>query len=236
MAMAVTYSTFGGRIVSENRGGTQRDYVSDSLGNTVALMDGTGKTDTWEYWPYGEIASRTGTNVTPFTFIGVLGYFKDVLDKLIYVRARHLRVNLARWQTVDPLWPSEKTYIYVDGKAVYASDSKGLQSSSRSGLPGGGATIDDPCFRACYSIFGEDRKNCGDEYKKCRKKFWWLPEYCLGKLIICLYQAKADLEKCAICCTYSDDETWQDDCSGTGGSNGLRYVPGLYKTPVQEAK
>ena len=111
--MSVTYSTFGGRIISENRGGVIRDYVSDPLGNTVALVDDTGAiTDRWEYWPYGEVASRTGTNATPFTFIGALGYFKDLVSR-IYVRARMLRTDLTQWLTQDPLWPKEQAYRYV---------------------------------------------------------------------------------------------------------------------------
>ena len=62
MAMRVAYTVVNGRILSENRGGVKRDYVSDSLGSTVALLDSTQtKTDTWTYWPYGEVRTRTGT-------------------------------------------------------------------------------------------------------------------------------------------------------------------------------
>src|SRR5262245_14913152 len=78
MAMRVAYTVVNGRVLSENRGGTKRDYVSDSLGNTVALLDSTQtKTDTWTYWPYGEVRTRTGTNATPFQFVGGLGYYRD---------------------------------------------------------------------------------------------------------------------------------------------------------------
>ena len=100
MAASVVYTNFGGQIVHENRGGTERQYVSDTLGSTIALTDsGTAVTDTWDYWPYGEVMSRTGTNPTPFTFVGTLGYFKDLLDKLLYVRARHFQPNYGRWLT-----------------------------------------------------------------------------------------------------------------------------------------
>ena len=123
--MSVTYSTFGGRIISENRGGVIRDYVSDPLGNTVALVDDTGAiTDRWEYWPYGEVAARTGTNVTPFTFIGALGYFKDTLTRL-YIRARHLRVDLTQWLTQDPLWPREQAFRYVGSRPNQFVDPSG---------------------------------------------------------------------------------------------------------------
>ena len=127
MALSVVYSNFGGRVVSETRNGVESNYVSDPLGSTIGLMDSAGAmTDRWTYWPYGEVATRTGTNPTPLTFLGVLGYFKDVLDKLFYVRARHLRVDLARWLTVDPLWPRQLPYGYVTAAPTGLADSSGL--------------------------------------------------------------------------------------------------------------
>jgi len=129
MALTVVYSNAFGGVVAENRGGTVSTYVRDTLGSTIGLMDSAGTlTDRWEYWPYGEVASRSGTNVTPFTFLGVIGYFQDVLSKLFYVRARHLRVDLARWLTVDPLWPSEPAYTYASAGPAWTSDPTGLYS------------------------------------------------------------------------------------------------------------
>jgi len=89
-------------------------------------MDSAGAiSDRSEYWPDGEIVSRTGTNPTPLTFLGVIGYFQDVLSKLFYVRARQLRVDLARWLTVDPLWPEQPSYTYADNAPVDAVDPSG---------------------------------------------------------------------------------------------------------------
>lgn len=126
MALAVVFSTVNGQIASENRGGTERDYMPDTLGSVAALLDSTQtKTDTWDYWPYGEVAARTGTSTTPFTFVGTLGYFKDLLDKLVYVRARHYQPNYARWLTVDPLWPKEPTYSYSSARPIDRVDPSG---------------------------------------------------------------------------------------------------------------
>lgn len=70
----VSYATLDGEIVSETREGVERDYLPDSLGSTIALMDDTQTlTDTWTYWPYGEVASRAGTNPTPMQWVGPLG-------------------------------------------------------------------------------------------------------------------------------------------------------------------
>ena len=71
MGMKARYTNIDGRIVAEKRGGVRKFYASDSLGSTVALFDNTQtKTDILEYWPYGEVRTRTGTNATPFQFGG----------------------------------------------------------------------------------------------------------------------------------------------------------------------
>ena len=67
MAMKVTYTTINGEIISENRNGVERDYVPDPLGSTLALLYNTQiKTDTFTYWPYGQVKTRTGTTASPF--------------------------------------------------------------------------------------------------------------------------------------------------------------------------
>ena len=69
-------------------------------------MDNTQKiTDTFNYWPYGDIQSRTGTTPTPFQFVGTKGYYKDSasINTKTYVRARHYDVAKARWLTQDPI-------------------------------------------------------------------------------------------------------------------------------------
>lgn len=130
MTLAVVYSNFGGMVVSETRGGVESDYICDTLGSTIGLMDSAGTmTDRWEYWPFGEVVSRTGTSVTPLTFLGVIGYYQDILAKLFYVRSRQLRVDLARWLTVDPLWPDEPPYAYAKCSPISYTDPSGLSGT-----------------------------------------------------------------------------------------------------------
>ncbi len=129
MAMSVVYSNAFGGVFAENRGGTVSIYVPDTQGSTIGLVSSSGVlTDRWVYWPYGEVASRTGTNVTPLTWLGTLGYFLDQVSKLLYVRARHLRADLARWLTADPLWPAQPAYPYVGNRPVERTDASGLAS------------------------------------------------------------------------------------------------------------
>jgi RHS repeat-associated protein len=128
MAMSVVYATINGQIVSENRGGVISYYAPDNLGSTVALLDTTGTvTDTFTYWPYGEIQSHVGSSVTPLTFCGTHGYYLDILGSQIYIRARYLRQALTRWQTLDPIWPRYPGYSYVAGSPTYYVDPLGLE-------------------------------------------------------------------------------------------------------------
>jgi RHS repeat-associated protein len=128
---ATNYLTMRGMIVHENRGGVERDYVPDTLGSTACLLDSTQTvTDSWEFLPYGEVAQRTGTSSTPFTFGGMWGYFRDLLDKLTYARARYIRPNLSRWLTVDPLWPMELPFSYCRSMPCTYVDPTGLVASS----------------------------------------------------------------------------------------------------------
>ena len=138
-------------VVSETRNGDESDYVSDTLGSTIGILNSTGTmTDRWEYWPYGEILSRAGTSATPLTFLGVIGYFQDVFSRLTYVRARHLRVDLARWLTVDPLWPTESRYLYAANNPGLRTDPLGLSPV----LGGGGGGGNKECVKCSDLVTG----------------------------------------------------------------------------------
>src|SRR5258708_489681 len=99
----VRYSVANGRVIAEKRGGGRSYYVSDPLGSTVAPYDATQtKTDSWVYWPYGEVKTHTGSNGTPYQYGGTLGYRQDSASRT-YVRRRVLDTAKARWMTEDPI-------------------------------------------------------------------------------------------------------------------------------------
>jgi len=127
MTATVTYATVNGRLMMENRGGVKTAYVSDTLGNLIQCRDASGnKTYEAFYWSYGEIRASSGTNPSPWGFVGLLGYYTDALNYL-YVRARYYRPNLTRWQTVDPHWAQESPYLYCHDSPVSRSDEFGFQ-------------------------------------------------------------------------------------------------------------
>ncbi|GDX40665.1 hypothetical protein LBMAG21_09570 [Armatimonadota bacterium] len=128
----VRYNVINGRVLSETRSGVRRDYLTDGLGNTLALLDNTQtKTDTFDYFPSGTVAVRTGTTPTPFQWVGGQGYFKDSGTRT-YVRARNFHNNLGRWGSQDPIGFNAgdfNLYQYVNNRFVVLGDPSGLHPS-----------------------------------------------------------------------------------------------------------
>ena len=141
MAMKVRYTVVNGEVLSENRGGVKRDYLPDTQGNTIGLIDSTQTiTDTFSYFPYGEVATRTGTTATPFQFLGTLGYYRDSASRT-YVRARTLNTAQGRWMTQDPIGfdgGDYNLYRYVENNVVTWSDPSGLDPCSDGSCDGPG--------------------------------------------------------------------------------------------------
>ncbi|MEQ1822912.1 MAG: RHS repeat-associated core domain-containing protein [Fimbriimonadaceae bacterium] len=131
--MSARVSNIGGRIVGEKRNGSYRSHQHDALGNTIALINDAGVvTDTYTFWPYGELRTSTGTTTNPFKFCGAWGYYTDTTGRT-YVRARTLRPGLCRWMTVDPLWPFRLPYTYVAASPASRSDRFGLDQDPMPG-------------------------------------------------------------------------------------------------------
>lgn len=192
MAMSVVYSNSFGMVVSETRNGVESDYVQDTLGSTIGLLDVTGTlVDRWEYWPNGEVIGRYGTNPTPLTFLGAIGYFKDIIDKLFYVRARHLRTDLARWLTLDPLWPNESAFGYARSRPTSVTDPMGLSSYENVyGSPDKCVQLLDKCIDNAEAA----RTNCQASYlpdlQKLEEVCYTLPRNSLARQM-CIADARS---------------------------------------------
>jgi RHS repeat-associated protein len=121
-----SFLTMDGEILSQTRDGVQRDYLNDPLGSVAALLDSNQTvTDTFDYWPYGEERSRTGTTTTPHRYVGALGYYTEESGR-IYVKVRHYQPEVGQWMSRDPLWPSESAYLYVEGNPTNWTDPSGM--------------------------------------------------------------------------------------------------------------
>jgi|SRR5579871_1403843 len=117
----VRYTTVNSEVIAEKRGGVRRLYVPDPLGSTVALLDNTqAQTDTFTYWPYGEVRTRTGTTATPFQFVGTAGYYQDN-STITYVVTRYLNTLQTRWMTQEPVISfggSVNVYVYASNNPI----------------------------------------------------------------------------------------------------------------------
>lgn len=95
----VRYTTIDGEVIAEKLGGGRKLYVPYASGSTAALLDSNQtQTDTFTYWPYGEVQVRVGTTPTPFQFGGTVGFYRDT-NVQIYVRSAFFDAVLGRWFT-----------------------------------------------------------------------------------------------------------------------------------------
>jgi hypothetical protein len=121
------YYTVDEEIFGESEGAAFRNYVRDALGSVVAMTDSANaKLFTARYKPYGDTLASTGT-APSFTWVGVYGYLKAAgsVHNEFSVRARFYGSREGRWTAVDPLWPYERAYGYVAGRAVTYSGPSG---------------------------------------------------------------------------------------------------------------
>lgn len=178
--MSVVYTNFGGMLVHEDRGGIEHQYVSDTLGSLVGELDSTqALTYTAEYWPYGEVQTETGTNTSPWSFVGLLGYLRD-LASLLYARARHYLPKEGRWLTATKLNKRvyvEPPYNYTMAQPGTLVDTNGLlptrlklRDCKKRGSP-------QRCFHCAYQYY---RNNRWMPIKACEaaRELCGYPGYC----------------------------------------------------------
>ncbi|MBM3496426.1 MAG: hypothetical protein FJX72_19215, partial [Armatimonadetes bacterium] len=112
-------------VLARRQGGTRYVFVPDPLGSIHHLLDSSlNKAATMVYRPYGELQSLTGVE-WPMQFVGALGYYTAVANRA-YVRARWLRPDLGRWQTVDPMGrASRRAYDYARNAPTQLVDPSG---------------------------------------------------------------------------------------------------------------
>lgn len=114
MAMILRMTNHARRCVATKSLMGRRYLICDVQGSARALVDQSGAvTDTYEYWPYGEVRSSSGATGNKLLYCGALGYIRDTISRT-YVRARHLRLQLQSWLTLDSYWPRQRAYVYAD--------------------------------------------------------------------------------------------------------------------------
>ena len=173
MPMKARYSVVNGEVIAEKRSGVRKLYVPDPLGSTVALLDNTQTlTDTFSYWPYGEVASRTGTTNTPFQFVGTEGYYHESTNR-DYVRARTLDKAKGRWLTQDPIGFDSgdyNLYRYVGNDPISIFDPAGTEANAPvyTNDPMGMTTGNNPIY-ALNPFAAKPKDPCKTPHPNCCK-------------------------------------------------------------------
>lgn len=118
-----------GPVISQRRGANSHFFHRDALGSVVDVTDAAqGATDSYLYKAYGEILAASGSTITPFRFVGSLGYYYDLDLAQYYIRARQYHPVLARWLSVDPIEDEAgavNAYAYVQSNPVTYVDPSG---------------------------------------------------------------------------------------------------------------
>lgn len=124
----VNYS-HGLDLISQNRDGQVSYYLTDGLGSTRALADGTGNiTDTYDYNAYGQLIDSSGATDNSYLYTGE--QFDSSLNNY-YLRARYYDPNNGRFTTMDTFrgWSTRplslNKYIYGHASPTYYSDPSG---------------------------------------------------------------------------------------------------------------
>jgi RHS repeat-associated protein len=151
------YDVLDGEVIAEKRGANRYVYGVDPLGSVVHLLDsGLNRAATYVYWPYGEVQSHTGVD-TPMQFVGRLGYYTSTTNR-VYVRARWLRPDLARWLTEDPTGfegGDLNLGWYARCRAPAMSDPSGLAPAQHRGVGSCYGLQFQNCCTSCGTCFNQ---------------------------------------------------------------------------------
>lgn len=157
----------------------------DSLSQTTDAAGAVISEST--YCPFGEVRTQTGTNPSPWGFVGSLGYYRDIAARL-YVRARFYRTRDSRWNTVDPLWPEEPAFGYAAADPIKRVDPSGLVPVACVAACAGAAVCIIDLIAACsdWTGFGSFEECAWETFKHLPP---WLQALCgagLGGCLLCV--------------------------------------------------
>jgi RHS repeat-associated protein len=128
--MPVTrYLHANGVVIAQKTGSTRTDYLTDGLGSITATKNQSQQiVNTYRYAPYGRQLAKTGSGSDPrFKWTGNTGsQHTGRLYAEQYNWHRHYGSIQGQWTTVDPLWPDEMSYSYVNGQVITIVDATGL--------------------------------------------------------------------------------------------------------------
>ncbi|HXH25899.1 MAG TPA: RHS repeat-associated core domain-containing protein, partial [Vicinamibacterales bacterium] len=112
--------------LTRTTGGTTEHYLTDALGSTVALADGSGAVATaYSYEPFGAVNAMGASSGNELKYTGR----EDDGTGLQYYRARYYHPNLQRFISEDPIGfagGDTNLYSYVGNAPTSRTDPSGL--------------------------------------------------------------------------------------------------------------
>lgn len=148
------YHTLDGRLRGHSADAIRTDYLSDTVGSTVATVSPSATViNTYRFKPFGSQLSQSGAGPNPkFLWTGAEGSESTYLVfSEHYNRIRHYSSLTATWTTVDGFWPDEFQYVYARGNPVRYTDPSGL--ACKEWLPPTGTPADqDGKTKTCAEV------------------------------------------------------------------------------------
>ena len=127
-ALVAEYTTepeLYGNLITQDRGGVQRQYHYDALGSTLALTDDNQQvTDTRAYTAFGEIAASTGNTTFPFQYVGQKGDYFESMTSSTVARRRIYDPRQVRW--LNEWTEGRPGFVYVANSPITFSDPAGI--------------------------------------------------------------------------------------------------------------
>lgn len=145
--------------------------MPDALGSIIrSTNQGTIGGRVTRYAGYGSVLyTQGGWSLPRNAWVGALGYrTTQMRHAKQYVRARHYATSAGGWITVDPVWPQQPAYGYVNGKPVSWTDGLGLEPI---GCPDSMKTaLNDACKTVSGLIVNDGKNPSFSKLSKCMSK------------------------------------------------------------------
>ncbi|NBR07588.1 MAG: hypothetical protein EBT92_17735, partial [Planctomycetes bacterium] len=154
---------YGSILESEFDGTNTYSFNYDSVGNTVLVSDnGQNVVNRYQYMPFGEITSSTGTRQNAFQFSGAHGVQNDG-NGLAYMRARYYDPSNGVFTQADPIGfrgsPSN-LYLYAANNPLRLVDPTGLTpcppDNHQNGAPPDANFVEQVVYSPEYNVFSEN--------------------------------------------------------------------------------
>jgi RHS repeat-associated protein len=143
-------------------GAVVSNYLTDALGSSVALADGTGAVQTeYSYEPFGATTTSGASTTSPYGFTGR----EADGTGLYYYRARYYHPTTVRFVGEDPigLAGGSNVHAYVSNSPAMFRDPLGLQNIlvgvggslvGATGVEGSMGVVMNPGFQGCGGVGG----------------------------------------------------------------------------------